>query len=386
MNIDQFILAHSPAWNRLDELSARCAGRTTNLSPDDLDELVALYQRSSSHLAHARTAYDDAALIGRLSRTVGAARTVIYARRSRPTTAVRSFLVSAFPGAVWQQRRLLVVAALFTFVPAVGMGIWLANSPRALAVDVPIEQQQLIAEHEFADYYSSDSAGAFAAHVVTNNILVGFQAFAFGIFGGVLTAYVLLLNGYSIGVMAAVMHARGAADVFWGLITPHGLLELTAVVIAGGAGLRLGWALMVPGERTRSEALAEEGQRSVVVVLGLALCFLVAGVIEAFVTPSGMPTALRIMVGVSVEVAFVSYVWVLGRRAEAAGITGLLRDRPFSWDDEGARLDAELASIPGLHPRRAPTEPSGAGGAPSSGTDLLAGPAGRLRAAPWTSN
>lgn len=115
----------------------------------------------------------------------------------------------------------------------------------------------------------------------------------------------------------------GEQPKFWGLILPHGLLELSAVIIAGAAGMTLGWALVAPGERSRGESFTDAARRSVVVVLGLMLAFIMAGIIEGFVTPSALPTAARVGVGAAVELAFVAYVVSFGRRAAAAGLTGL---------------------------------------------------------------
>jgi uncharacterized membrane protein SpoIIM required for sporulation len=119
-----------------------------------------------------------------------------------------------------------------------------------------------------------------------------------------------------------LMAAHGRLDIFLGLITPHGLLELTAVFIAAGTGLRLGWTVIDPGPRPRAEALAEQGRVAVGMAIGLTGVLLVSGVIEAFVTPSGLPTWARIAIGVAAELAFLAYVWVYGRRAAKAGETG----------------------------------------------------------------
>jgi hypothetical protein len=110
--------------------------------------------------------------------------------------------------------------------------------------------------------------------------------------------------------------------VFFGLITPHGLLELTAVFVASAAGLRLGWSWIVPGPRTRMQALAQTGRATVGMAIGLAAILLVTGIIEGFVTPSALPTAVRVGIGVLVEIGFILYVWILGRRAFRAGEYG----------------------------------------------------------------
>src|SRR5690606_3119760 len=142
---------------------------------------------------------------------------------------------------------------------------------------------------------------------------------------GIPTGIVLLNNMVSLGVAAAIMFTYGKGTLFFGLITPHGLLELSAVFLAGAAGLKLGWSIVAPGPRRRIEALASEGRAAVSVALGLVGVLLVSGVVEAFVTPSPLPTAARVAIGVLVEVAFLAYVVVFGRRAAAVGETGDVR-------------------------------------------------------------
>ncbi|MFM7069238.1 MAG: stage II sporulation protein M [Actinomycetes bacterium] len=327
MDIDRYIQRNDATWIRLEDLSRRAERRVTSLSTDEVAELVGLYQKVSAQLSHARSTYADPDLNARLSRILGTARVVIYRRRSGTTGALGRFFTSTFPAAVWTSRRFVAIAFLLFTIPAVSLGVWLANSPKALDAAVPREEQQLIAQKEFRDYYRSTAAQNFAGRVTINNIYVSFLAFAMGVVPLIGTGAVLLTNGLNVGAMGAVMHHAGQGPQFWGLILPHGLLEITSVLVAGAAGLRLGWAIIAPGDRTRRDALAEEGMRAVVLVLGLTLCFITAGFIEGFITPSNLPTGLRIAVGVAVEVAFVAYIVLLGTRAERSGLTGLLGEQ-----------------------------------------------------------
>lgn len=327
MDIDRYIQRNEPTWRRLEQLSRIGARNVSRLGDDEVDELISLYQRVSAHLSHARSNYADPDLNARLSGVLGEARVVIYRRRGNPVRAVGRFFSETFPAAVWASRRFVLAATLAFMVPAVGMGVWLANAPAALDAAVPPELQRLIAESEFESYYSSDAAQSFASYVTINNVQVAFLAFALGVIPLVGTGWVLVLNGMNVGVMAAVMHRAGEAAQFWGLILPHGLLEIAAILVAGAAGLRVSWAIVAPGERRRTAALGEEGQRAVVIVMGLVLCFAVAGFVEGFVTPSDLPTALRIAVGAAVLAAFVVYVVALGSRAERNGRTGLFGER-----------------------------------------------------------
>jgi uncharacterized membrane protein SpoIIM required for sporulation len=340
MDIDRYIQTHDATWRRLQVLSGRAGGCASSMSDGEVAELAGLYQRVSAQLSHVRSTYDDPGLILRLSRLLGEARVVIYQKRGNPLRAVVRFFSEVFPAAVWVTRRYIVVAFACFFLPAVAMGFWLANDTAVLDASVPPELQASIAESEFEDYYSSEAAQNFAGTVTVNNILVSFLAFSLGLVPVLGPVFILAYNGLNVGVMAAVMHHAGEGPQFWGLLTPHGLLEISSILIAGAAGLRISWAIVAPGDRTRGQALAEEGLRAVVIVVGLTLCFVVAGFIEGFVTPSGMPTALRVGVGVAVLATFVVYVVLLGGRAERRGLSGLLGELTR---DEVAEAEARAA-------------------------------------------
>jgi uncharacterized membrane protein SpoIIM required for sporulation len=315
VNIDGFITTHSDDWRRLDELMASVNGRR-RLPAAQVDELVRLYERVSTHLSIARTRYDDHALNVALTRRVSRARALIYGSRTGTWRDMARFFTDEFPGAVWESRWAILVSFLLFMVPAVASAVWLANSPAALYAAQPDPAlREAYVEEDFEAYYSSQPAAQFASFVTVNNIRVSILAFAGGVLACVPTVLVMALNGFNGGGAAGMFAAAGEMPRFWGLILPHGLLELTAVFIAGGAGLRLGWALIDPGDRPRTAALAEEGRRSVVIVVGLIVAFVAAGTIEGFVTGSPLPTWVRVGIGVAVETAFLGYVLLRGPAA-----------------------------------------------------------------------
>lgn len=328
MDVDQFLLTNQPTWSRLDELMGKAGRGVGRLSPAELDELVRLYQRVSSHLSYARTYYHDPALSAALTRRVARANALVYGTRARTFRAIARFFILTFPAAVWHSRRFVLASAILVFVPALALGIWIANSSEAVNATAPSEVRQALINHDFEDYYSSEPAAAFASKVFTNNVQVAILAFAFGVCLCVPTALVLVNNGANVGAAGGLFAAAGQQGKFWGLILPHGMLELTAVCIAGAAGLRLGWTLIDPGDQSRATALAEEGRRAVVIVVGLIGAFAIAGLIEGFVTGSGLPTWLRVGIGVVVELAFVAYVVTYGRAAASQGLTGTLGEDP----------------------------------------------------------
>jgi uncharacterized membrane protein SpoIIM required for sporulation len=325
VDLDAYVGAHRHDWDRLESLVGR-ASSPRRLREGEVDELVELYQRTATHLSVVQSAGRDPALVARLSTLVARARSVVAGGRQALWRDVVRFLKVDFPAVCYRTRWWWAGAAAGFLVVAFGLGAFIASSPEAqLAVAPPDVVQQLVQE-DFENYYSSAPAQDFAAQVFTNNAYVAAQAILFGVLLGIPVLYVLLLNAVNVGVAGGLMVANGRGDLFFGLILPHGLLELTAVFVACGLGLKLGWTVVDPGPRTRSRALAEEGRALVTGAIGLALVLFVSGIVEAFVTPSGLPTWARIGIGVVVLVLFLLWVFVPGRRAARAGHTGDLTD------------------------------------------------------------
>ncbi len=327
MDTGAFVATHRAQWERLDALARR-----RRLSAEESDELVDLYRRTATHLSLLRSSYADPALVGRLSQSVARARGAVTRAHTTVWGDVARFATRSFPAAAYRARWWwLAVAVAFTAV-AVAMAWWVAANPDVQAAVATPEEIRQLAEGDFADYYTQNPAGSFAARVWTNNAWVA----AMSLVGGALlclpAVYVLWQNAANVGLVAGLMASAGRLDVFLGLITPHGLLELTAVFLAAAAGIRLGWQVIDPGPRPRGVALAEEGRAAVTIALGLVVVLFVSGIVEAFVTPSPLPTWARIGVGVLVWGAFLAYVVVLGRRAEAEGDIGDLTGAGLETD------------------------------------------------------
>ena len=318
MHIDRFIDAHQAEWARLATLSMTARRGPRKLDPGELDELVTLYQRVSGHLARARTAYGDPALHARLTHVVAEANAAIYGSRPRARASLRRFAAETFPLALWETRRYLVVAAAWLFVPAVVVGWWLQGSEQALDAAVSPADRAALLESAFVDYYSQAPAEQFSTLVLTNNIRVSLVAFALGTLLCLPGLAILAYNGFNVGVVGAVFVDAGEPGTFFGHIAPHGFLELTAIVITAAAGLRVGWAMVAPGDRRRGDAIAAEGRAAVVLVLGCIPVFVLAGIIEGFVTPAPVPLGLRAFVGFVAWVAFLAATLGRGRVLAAA--------------------------------------------------------------------
>ena len=320
MDVDRFIKANQPVWDRLDALVG--AGARNVAAEDEVAELVRLYQQTATHLSVARTQLREPSLVASLSELTGRAAALIYGTRPRTLRGLARFFADTFPAAVWQLRGFVAVSAALFLLPAAGIATWIANSPQALDAAAPEAVREAYVQEDFEAYYSSQPASVFASQVTTNNIRISILAFSSGVLLCLPAAYLLAANGAVGGFAAGLFAAAGQMPRFWGLVLPHGLLELSAVFIAGATGLRLGWALVDPGDRPRGQALVEEGRRAIVVVVGLVLAFCVAGLIEGFVTGSTLPTWARVGTGAVAEAAFCAYVVIRGRHAAARGLTG----------------------------------------------------------------
>jgi uncharacterized membrane protein SpoIIM required for sporulation len=272
-------------------------------------------------LSVVRSASPDPALVGRLSTLVARARAAVTGTHSAAWKDAARFFTVSYPAALYRAARWWVSVGAVSCLVAAIVGIWVARTPSVQSSIATPEQVRQLVEHDFESYYSSAPASSFAAQVATNNAWVSALAIALGVL--ILpVVWILWTNALNIGVAGGLMAANGRLDLFFGLILPHGMLELTCVFVAAGAGLRLGWSWIDPGARTRSDALRQEGLAAGALALGLACTLAVSGVIEAFVTPSGLPTWARIGIGLVAWAGFMAYVFVLGRRAVLAGHLG----------------------------------------------------------------
>lgn len=316
MDLDAFSAVHAGTWARLEQLSKR-----RDLSGAEADELVRLYQTVATHLSTVRSTAPDPALVGRLSDVLARARAAITGAHEPSVADVARFFRLALPAALYRVRWWTLGVTL----AVVGIGILVAvtmlSTPGGMELAGTPQQRAQYAEVAFENYYSEHPHGSFAAMVWTNNAWVAALCVALGI-SGIGTAFVLFQNAVAIGSAAAVMAEAGYLDLFFQLILPHGLLELTCVFVAGAAGLKLFWSWIDPGGRPRGRAVAEEGRALVTIVLGLALALGVSGLVEGFVTPSTLPWPVKIAIGAVPFLAFWAYVLVLGRRAVRAGETG----------------------------------------------------------------
>jgi uncharacterized membrane protein SpoIIM required for sporulation len=316
VDLDAFVAAHHDEWSRLEHLA-----RHGSSSGAEADEILDLYQRVATHLSVVRSSAPDPSLVTYLSLLLARARTRSAGTRSVSWSDLGAFFTQTFPAALYRTRVWWIATALVNVALAGVIGWWFLAHPQFESSLMSAAEIDRLVNTDFEHYYSEFAATNFAALVWTHNAWLTAICIALGVLG-VPVVYLLFENVLNLGFVGALMINHDRGGLFFGLILPHGLLELTAVFIAGATGLRLFWSWIDPGPRTRSRALAAEGRSAMAVALGLVVVLAVSGVVEAFVTPSSLPTWARISIGVLVEVAFLTYVFTVGRWAFQRGATG----------------------------------------------------------------
>jgi len=314
MTLERFQSERQAAWRELEELARSARRRPERLGADGVRRLGELYRAAAADLALARRRFRGDPVVGRLELLVGRARHLVYDTRARRGSIVR-FATRDYWRIVAERPLALALSAVLLFGPAALAASWALRDPAGATGLVPAEFRDVVEEDRpWRDLQGGEQA-AFSSYVFTNNIRVAAVAFAGGIVFGLLTALVLVFNGVVLGAVGGLMVEAGNARGFVELVTAHGVLELTCVVVAGAAGLRLGWSIVEPGRLPRRVSLLREARRTVAIVIGTAPWLVLAGIVESFRAEwaeLGLGTVLG--VGLGLGALYWGLVVSLGRR------------------------------------------------------------------------
>ena len=325
MVAEDFVSAKRPNWQRLEQLLGKAqSARLQSLTADELYELGRLYRQATSDLALARRDFPQHRVTAFLNGLVGRAHGALYRNEATTWGRIRDFVLVTFPQ-VWRMTLpFTIVAFLFFAMPAL-IAFAVAYTPgmeREMALLFPgaeLLAEQIKNQREWwLDI--NNARGGNAALIASNNILVTLQAFAGGILFGLLTIYAMVFNGLMLGTVAGLSAQYGFSGRLWGFIAAHAAIELSVIFFAGGAGLQLAWALVHPGLLSRGAALRMAAQRAIVIMIGCVPLLLLAGTIEAFVSPSGLPIWLKLLVSAGTGVALYSYLLGIGRAARPTAV------------------------------------------------------------------
>ena len=318
MRLDRFIRQREDGWLELDGLVSEARNRPERLGVQGVLRLGALYRRAVADLSLARTAFPGDPVEKRLEKLVLRSRQLVYGE-ARRTTAL-SFFTTGYWRRVTERPLALVTAAALLFVPMALAAIWALDDPHAALGVVPAEFSAAAEPGEGPGSLPVTEQAALASEIFTNNIRVSLLAIAGGVLFGLGTAFVLVYNGTFIGALGGLAGGAGHSEPFFELVVPHGVLELSCIVVTAAAGLRLGWALVEPGPRTRLDSARREARPAMAMVLGTVPWFVLAGLVEGFVTGSLPDLTAAVFVGVGLGVVYWALIVWRGRQSRARAL------------------------------------------------------------------
>jgi len=320
----RFLETRGAAWDRLEALVRKARRGVSALTEHELHELTRLYPAVAVDVARARMTRIDPQTQHRINRLAIAAHGLLYRRqRRRVWPAVIRFFGRDYPRLF---RRLWAYMALATAVFLVGgLGAYATARlrPSTAYLFIPgevdlVDEEPGLSPEDASERFRRIPKPPMASHIITNNIKVAFLVFASGITAGIGTCYVLFINAMMLGGFAAHFDNSRLGYELWSFLTPHGALEIFAILVAAAAGLRLGLSLAIPGRVTRRTSLKIGAREAVQLVLGTIPMFVVAGTIEGFITPSYLPGSAKIALGLAVLGVTLAYLLLVGHGREKA--------------------------------------------------------------------
>lgn len=318
MTLSRFLDDRTPSWDALESLLRRAGTRPERLGADGVLELGAAYRAAAADLAHARRAYPGDPVVERLELLVRRARSLVYAR-SGVRRSARTFFARDYWVLTRALGRWVGLATVALLGPAVAVGVWAAVDPSVAASLVPSNFIDGAAPPVGDRGLASSESAAFSSELFTNNIRVTFMAFVAGLLCIVPGVLLIAYNGAILGAVMGLAAANGNLDAVLHLIVAHGVLELSCIVVAGGAGMAVGWAVVDPGAGTRRRAVRDVARPTILVVLGTAPFLVLCGVVEAFVSPAGWSALSVSVLGLGIGAGYWALVWRRGAAGAAAG-------------------------------------------------------------------
>lgn len=311
MTLEGFLSERRPSWTELEELLERSKGKPERLGAAGILRFGELYRGAAADLAVARRRFPSEPERRHLESLVGRAAIVVYEPATQRTTALR-YLSRGYWQAIAERPAPVASAWLLLLVPALLAAVWAYGDPGSALSFVPADFRAAADPPSDAGYTAAQQA-VFSSDLFTHNIQVTFTVFALGITAGIGTSLLIAYQGLLLGAIVGLALEAGNGRALSEFLVPHGPLELSCIVVAGAAGLRLGWALVDPGTATRAAALASEGRRVVGIVLGTMPWLVVAGIVEAFVRSNGLPPGVLAVVGIGLFATFWGLVLTRGR-------------------------------------------------------------------------
>ena len=288
MSMDDFIRLREKDWQRLQVLVGKHQGRAP-LTSDEVRELGTLYRAVTSDLALARRDYHGQRVETFLNQLIARTHSLIYQQDVGDGAQLGRYVTQTFPETFRQTALFTLVAFLLFIIPAViGYRLAYVNPDVAQPLGL-VEQQQTLADHTTWTNIPENARPYASTFIMSNNIRIAILAFGGGIAFGLFSVYVLVTNGLTVGAVLGLAAHYEMGQSLLGFMFGHGVIELSVIFMAGGAGLQLGWALLNPGLYTRRDTLSLAARRAVILVFAAVPLLIIAGTIEGFFSPSAAP-------------------------------------------------------------------------------------------------
>jgi uncharacterized membrane protein SpoIIM required for sporulation len=322
----QFERLHQDEWSELGALLGGIHKRDRKGLLDgnhqSAERIAALYRRTCEHLALARERSYPTYITARLEQLTADAHQTIYYQRVFGLGALRRMITDRFPQAVRRDASYMAVAAAVFVIPTIVLGLIVYASP-ALILSMmgperaaEFDQMYSPAARAIGRVRTADTDWIMFGFYIRNNIGVAFQCFAGGLFAGVGSLFFLAYNGAIGGAVAGYLTERGMSSTFYSFVATHSAFELTAIVLSGGAGLKIGHALLAPGRLTRGAALVRATEESAIIIYGVAVLLLIAAAVEAFWSSAAwLPSPIKYTVATICWTSVIGYLVIQGRRA-----------------------------------------------------------------------
>lgn len=311
MDVDQFIKEKRVYWKELDEISNKLQRKDTpHLSKYELQNLSTLYRTVSSDLARAKTEYNDIQLVDYLNSLLVRAYNLIYQKEPFSLRDILKFYQDEFPCIFRATLRYTGLATGVFLVFALIGYLFTINDPEFPPLLLHSSLIEAIERHKMWTHSINTIQPLASSFIMTNNISVTLTVFSLGITLGLGTFYILALNGLLLGTLSATCDLHGMTLSLWSFVLPHGVIELPCIFIAGGAGFLLGSALLIPARFPRKEMLKTKGLLAIKLIVGSLPLLVIAGIIEAFISPKPIPPTFKILLGIANGVFLFRYLFL----------------------------------------------------------------------------
>jgi uncharacterized membrane protein SpoIIM required for sporulation len=313
LNVQLFIKQNRSDWNQLEQILPLFAKSPKKIHASQIDELSQLYKKTSAHLAHMRTYHPEDDVTEYLNHLVAQAHHAVFQEQFKSKHQLGFFFKVYFPSLIRSRQRFILFAFLLFLIGALSgfIAIW-QDSANVYAV-LPQSIAGNIDPSQTGKGLETAPHAVMSASIMTNNIKVAIFAFVGGITFGIATVYFMLYNGLIVGALAAVYWKAGQSYLFWAYILPHGIIELTAIFIAGGAGLYMGYRMFVPGPYPWKLQLVRSAKETVQLLMGTIPLFVIAGTIEGYITPSSLSLSTKYSFAIGTLLllaAYYAYGWM----------------------------------------------------------------------------